>query len=71
MYDLVAGALRLLSGALRLLSGAVSSLILPDGTMRFSIFQAMATIVLIVAFILLAVYLPVLVRRLRGEPDDE
>ncbi|WP_395698712.1 hypothetical protein [Methylocella sp.] len=63
MYDLAASALRFLSGA-------VSSLFLPDGTVRFSIFQAMAMIVLIVALILLAVYLPVLVRRLRGEKEE-
>ncbi|WP_374306029.1 hypothetical protein [Methylocella sp.] len=56
--------------ALWFLAGAVSGLFVADGTVRFSIFQAMAVIVLIVALILLAVYLPELVRRLRGEKEE-
>lgn len=53
-------------------AGGVTSWFITEGTIRFSIFQMMMTIVLIVALLVAAVYLPALVRTLRGEnPHDE
>ena len=56
----------LLARLLWFVAGAATSLFVTSDTLRFSIFQAMAAIVIVVALIVAAVYLPVLAGRLRG-----